>query len=115
MQSLTSSAQIEEQVKAIALSCKHYLRKHYGDQFLELILYGSSTDKGATHESDIDLLLLLHEPFDYFRELQTIVDLLQPLQLQSDLLISAKPASKKEFEEGSIQLYRNIRREGIML
>lgn len=115
MQSLTPSVQIEEQVKAIALSCKQDLQKYYGNQFSELILYGSSARRDSIPESDIDLLLLLQEPFDYFRELQTIVSLLQPLQLRSDLLISAKPASMKEFEEGSIQLYRNIRREGIML
>jgi predicted nucleotidyltransferase len=65
--------------------------------------------------SDIDLLVLLDEPFDYFRELRQIIDLLYPIQLDTDQLISAKPAAAAEFEAGSIQLYRNAKREGVFL
>lgn len=39
--------------------------------------------------SDIDLLVLLSTPFDYFAELRQIVDLLYPIQLESEQLISA--------------------------
>jgi len=45
----------------------------------------------ADASSDIDLLVLLNKPFDYFQELRTIVDLLYPLQMESERLISAKP------------------------
>jgi len=62
--------------------------------------------------SDIDLLVLLNRPFDYFRELRRIVELLYPAQLESEQLISAKPALVDEFEQGVIQLYRNAKREG---
>jgi len=41
--------------------------------------------------------------------------LLYPVQLDTDQLISAKPAPLDEFENGSIQLYRNAKREGILL
>jgi signal transduction histidine kinase len=58
---------------------------------------------------------LLNNPFDYFAELRQIVDVLYPVQLESDRLISAKPALVDEFEEGSIQLYRNARREGVLV
>jgi hypothetical protein len=63
--------------------------------------------------SDIDLLVLLRQPFNYFQELRTIVDLLYPLQMESERLISAKPAFVDEFEEGGLQLYRNAKREGV--
>jgi hypothetical protein len=33
--------------------------------------------------------------------------------LESDRLISAKPASLDEFERGIIQLYRSAKREGV--
>jgi hypothetical protein len=46
-------------------------------------------------------------------ELHQIVELLYPIQLESDRLISAKPASLDEFEDGRIQLYRNAKREGL--
>jgi hypothetical protein len=41
------------------------------------------------------------------------VDLLYPIQLASDRLISAMPAAVDEFERGDIQLYRNAKREGV--
>ena len=54
-------------------------------------------------------------PFDYFQELRTIVELLYPLQLESEQLISAKPAALEDFEHGVIQLYRNAKREGVVV
>ena len=65
--------------------------------------------------NDIDLLVLLSKPFDFFQELHQVIDLLYPIQLDTDQLISAKPASLDEFEDGSIQLYRNAKREGILM
>ncbi len=46
---------------------------------------------------------------DYHR----IVDLLYVIQLESDALISAKPADIEAYRQGELQLYRNILREGI--
>jgi predicted nucleotidyltransferase len=80
-----------------------------------LVLYGSMARNQASSVSDIDLLVLLSKPFDYFHELRRIVDLLYPIQLESEHLISAKPAAIDEFEYGDIQLYRNVKREGLFL
>jgi hypothetical protein len=63
--------------------------------------------------ANIDLLVLLSPPLDYFAELWQIVNVLYPLQLESDHLISAKPVSIKDFEAGSVSLYRNAKREGV--
>jgi predicted nucleotidyltransferase len=95
--------------------CRHILESHYGSRFRGLVLYGSVARNQASAESDIDLLVLLNEPFDYFCELRQIVELLYPVQLDSEQLISAKPAAADEFERGGIQLYRNARREGLLL
>lgn len=65
--------------------------------------------------SDIDLLILLSQPFNYFDELRQIIELLYPIQLESDQLISAKPAPLDEFEHGRIQLYRSAKREGVLV
>ncbi|MDX2033480.1 MAG: nucleotidyltransferase domain-containing protein [Blastocatellia bacterium] len=95
--------------------CKTILQSHYGQSFSGLVLYGSVARNQATPASDIDLLVLLRDPFDYFLELRRIVDLLYPVQLESDQLISAKPAAVGQFERGTIQLYRNANREGVMI
>jgi len=78
-------------------------------------LYGSMARDQAGITSDIDLLVLLSKPFDFFQELHQVIDLLYPIQLDTNQLISAKPASLDEFEDGSIQLYRNAKREGILM
>ncbi|MFN0084923.1 MAG: nucleotidyltransferase family protein [Blastocatellia bacterium] len=95
--------------------CKSILENHYGANFKGLVLYGSVARRQATPASDIDLLVLLPEPFDYFIELRRIVELLYPVQLESDQLISAKPAPMDQFEHGRIQLYRNAKREGVLV
>lgn len=93
--------------------CKKTLAKYYGSRFKGLVLYGSTARRQASPTSDIDLLVLLGKPFDYFFELRQIIDLLYPIQLESEQLISAKPTPLDEFETGSIQLYRNAQKEGI--
>jgi len=99
----------------ITQRCKTVLERHYGSRFKGLVLYGSMARSRAGPSSDIDLLVLLSKPFDYFYELRQIVDLLYPLQIESERLISAKPAAMDEFEYGNLQLYRNAKREGLFL
>ena len=102
-------------ITEIVRKCRTILESHYGSQFKGLVLYGSAARDQVSLTSDIDLLVLLSKPFDYFQELRRIIDLLYPIQLDTDRLISAKPAPLDEFEDGSIQLYRNANREGILL
>lgn len=95
----------------VAQRCKNILEEYYGDRFKGLLLYGSVAREQADASSDIDLLVLLAQPFDYLQELRQIVDLLYVVQLESEQIISAKPAAVEEFTRGDTQLYRNARRE----
>lgn len=102
-------------IVAIAEVCRTCLSEHYRDRLQSLVLYGSAARQEMTVESDIDLLVVLVQPLDYFLELRTIVELLYPIQLEASHWISAKPAIAEEFEAGTIQLYRNILEEGIVI
>lgn len=97
----------------IAEQCRQSLREHYGPRLSGLLLYGSEARGESDEDSDIDLLVLLDGPFDFFEELRAIVDVLYALQLKSDRHLSAKPASRHEFEAGTLQLYRNAKLEGV--
>ncbi len=101
-------------VVAIVEICRNRLSDHYRDRLKSVVLYGSAARQEMTTESDIDLLVVLAQPLDYFAELRTIVELLYPIQLEASHWISAKPASAGEFEAGTIQLYRNVLREGVL-
>ena len=100
-------------INEVVRKCKAALASHYGSRFKGLVLYGSVARNQADSMSDIDLLVLLGEPFDYFAELRQIIDVLYPIQLESEHLISAKPVPVDKFEDGDVQLYRNAKREGI--
>jgi uncharacterized protein len=100
-------------IKRITEECKNVLKTHYGDQFRGLVLYGSIARGQEKDSSDIDLLVLLSQPFDYFEEMRGIIEILYPVQLKSERLISAKPAAVDEFESGKLHLYRMAKREGI--
>ncbi|MGC8991018.1 MAG: nucleotidyltransferase domain-containing protein [Verrucomicrobiia bacterium] len=102
-------------ISEVVRKCKAALESHYGPRLKGLILYGSVARNEADPMSDIDLLVLLSKPFDYFSELRQVIEVLYPIQLESEQLISAKPVPLEEFEHGSIQLYRNAKREGILV
>jgi predicted nucleotidyltransferase len=79
------------------------------------MLYGSKARAEDDSSSDIDLLVLLEKPFDYFLELRRMTELLYPLQLESEQMISIKPAAVDEYQAGVLQLYRNAMNEGVTL
>ncbi len=83
--------------------------RHYGKKLKGVILYGSMACGQASLASDIDLLVLLSPPFDYFMELRQLVDVLYHIQLESEQMISAMPVSVSDYELGSVSLYRNAR------
>ena len=99
----------------IVQKCKETLAKQYGERLRGVILYGSVARGDSAPSSDIDLLVLLEQPLDYFAELRRLVDLLYSIQLESEQLISAKPVLFKDFESGSVSLYRNARRDGVVV
>jgi predicted nucleotidyltransferase len=99
-------------IQAILGRCRALLAQHYGPRLKKVILFGSMARGDATTESDIDLLAVLEGPVDVVAETLRLVEVLYPLQLESDHYISAKVAQAEEYEAGRLQLYRNIQREG---
>lgn len=100
-------------ISPIIKNCKNILQSHYGARFHGLFLYGSMARGEAEDSSDIDLLVILSNPFDYFEEMRKIIEILYPVQLKSKRLISAKPVAVEDFESGKFHFYRVAKREGI--
>jgi uncharacterized protein len=110
-----SEGRIMNSARTVVDECRELLRKHYGARLADVVLYGSVARGEDSEESDIDLLVLLQGDLDYFREIDSIIELLYPVQLRSTRQISAKPARRSDYENGTILLYRNAHSEGVVV
>lgn len=104
---------LDPAVEALLAQVRSRLESHYGPRLAGIVLYGSVARGSEEPESDVDLLILLRGQLDYFRELRALVEVLYPLQLDSERFISALPVALDEYRSGSLQLHRNAAREGL--
>lgn len=88
------------------------LRALYGVRFERALLYGSRArgDHGA--ESDYDILVVLHPPFDRWQEISRLADLSTRIALDTkgDAILSLRPATPADLEERTGFMH-NVRRE----
>ena len=78
---------LDPAVQTLLRRVRSRLEAHYGPRLAGVVLYGSVARRTEEPESDVDLLILLRGELDYFRELRTLVEILYPLQLESERLI----------------------------
>jgi uncharacterized protein len=95
--------------------CRALLHTLYGTRLHGVVLYGSCARGTQTPASDIDLLVLLEGPVDASQEIRRIWEVLYPLQLQSDRLLSVVPADVALYDRGEYALYRQAKAEGVAL
>ena len=92
---------------------KSCLQEAYGDRLRSVILYGSEARGTAEPDSDIDFLVLLDGPVDYWEEVRRIIQLLYPFVLEYGRPIHAKPTNILEYEAQEWPLYQSVHEEGI--
>ncbi len=90
------------------------LKKQYGKKLVQVVIYGSYARGEATSDSDMDVLVVLKEPFDYWKEWKRISDIGYAVTYDKGrmLVMSTLLRSEKDFLEGESILLTNIRREG---
>jgi len=91
------------------------LEQAYGPRLRGVVLHGSEARGDATSDSDIDVLVLLDGPIRLAADLNKIIHALYPLQLETERVIEAFPVAYEDYEAGNYALYRNAKREGILL
>jgi len=92
---------------------KRELLRIYGRQVDSIILYGSQARGDAREDSDIDVLLVLKDDFNYLEMLKRSDDQVASLSLENDVVISRAFVSKKEYKEKLSPFLINIRRDGV--
>ncbi|MBE3097065.1 MAG: nucleotidyltransferase domain-containing protein [Planctomycetes bacterium] len=94
---------------------KSILQDAFGPRLRGVILYGSEARGTAEPDSDIDLLVLLEGPVDYWAEVEKCIHVLYPLVLEFERPIDATPADAHDYEADRWPLYREVKREGILV
>lgn len=90
------------------------LKGVYGSRFRKLILYGSWARGEATPESDLDLLVVLSDYRDYWREFRKIQEIAYQVSFgqEKPLVLSAFPVRERELKRSAAPILSVIRQEG---
>ncbi len=99
----------------ILAEIKRRLTEAYGDRLHGLILYGSEARGEPGPDSDYDVMVLLDEPIDLWKDIGTGVDATYDLAVEIGRPIHATPAAADDLAKGEFPLYLSVREEGVPL
>ena len=85
-----------------------------GDQLEAVYLYGSHARGEATSDSDIDVLIVILDDFDYGEILDQNLNFVAYLSLEHDVVISRAITSKDRFKHEMSPFLMNVRREAVL-
>jgi uncharacterized protein len=100
-------------LSVILQELKEQLESLYGDRLCQVILYGSQARGSARSDSDVDVLVVLKEPFDYVTEVKRTNEFVSELCLDHEVLVSVAFAASNQFQTAQTPFFLNVHREGI--
>lgn len=88
-------------------------KRNFGSDLVQVLIFGSHARGDATSDSDVDLLVVLKEPFDYGAVRDQLIDIAYGVTFDKGRLIHLSPVlmTEKDFLTGNSPLLLNIRKE----
>ncbi len=87
----------------------------FGEQFDQMLLFGSRARGDARADSDIDVLVILRGDFAYGDAIAHTSETVARLSLENDVVISRSFVTKKRFEQEKSPFILNVQREGVLV
>jgi uncharacterized protein len=106
---------MNEKIKTIITKTQQSLKQLYGDRLDKIVLFGSQARGDARPDSDIDILIVLKNPFNYSQESERISIFIADLCLEYNVLISCAFTTNDQFHHHNNGFFRNIRQEGLAI
>lgn len=92
---------------------KEGLTRIYGDQLKAVYLYGSYARGDYRQGSDVDVMILLKDYKNYWKELHRSSDYVSDISLKYDATVSCLIMKEIQWKESDMPVLRNIRKEGV--
>ena len=104
---------MESELKTLLIILRESFKQIFGEQFDSMLLYGSRARGDARADSDIDVLVILRDKFDYARAIAQTSEIVARLSLENDVVISRSFVAKDRFEYEKSPFLLNVQREGV--
>lgn len=104
------------QLKDITSQLVDVYRNIYGDDIVEILLYGSYARNEETDQSDVDIVAIVKgNRLDLQKKLKIVWDISADIGLENDVVVSPTVVPFDEFEKYReiLPYYMNIKKEGI--
>ena len=104
---------MDKKIKKLISRIKKHLIKKYGKEIKQIILYGSHVRDQATHDSDIDLLIIVDDSLNPSEVRKSLSDILFDIVLEEKEQISVIAAPEPFFNSYNTPFILNVKGEGI--
>ena len=110
-----SDRAMNDKLKTILTELRQELQTLYGKQLVKIVLFGSQARGDAKPDSDIDVLIVLADSFNYSEEIKRTSQLIADLCLDHNVLVSCAFTTEKQLQLSNRGFFRNVRQEGVMV
>ena len=104
---------VPAQIRKLMKELKDGLQRIYGDKMKAVYLYGSYARGDYRQGSDVDVMVLLKDYRDYWKEYMRSSDYVSDISLKYDVTVSYILIKELQWKEADKPVLRNIRKDGV--